>query len=253
MAQLPAKIPEPCELFFHLGWDGTFGDTRNDMPLQTGNILSAVRTTEAAHALGCRVFVGAGSQAEYGRKDTALTPDLSCFPENGYGMAKLCAGQMTRTVCERAGMLHIWMRILSVYGEHDGENTLIMTAVRKLLHGEHLACTAGEQLWDYLYSEDAARALLLAAQHCRKSAVYCLGSGQPRRLRCYLETIRDIIAPSALIGFGDIPYSDRQVMCLYADISALTNDTGFMPAVSFEEGIQRVVQGFKSDSTGKVL
>ncbi|MDE5564158.1 MAG: NAD(P)-dependent oxidoreductase, partial [Oscillospiraceae bacterium] len=105
----------------------------------------------------------------------------------------------------------------------------------------------------YLYSEDAARALLLAAQHCRKSAVYCLGSGQPRRLRCYLETIRDIIAPSALIGFGDIPYSDRQVMCLYADISALTNDTGFMPAVSFEEGIQRVVQGFKSDSTGKVL
>lgn len=33
----PEKI-EKCDVFYHLSWNGTFGDTRNDMPLQVQNI-----------------------------------------------------------------------------------------------------------------------------------------------------------------------------------------------------------------------
>lgn len=44
--------------------------------------------------------------------------------------------------------------------------------------------------------------------------------------------------------FGVVPYSEKQVMYLGADITELAKDTGFEPAVSFEEGIERTASQF---------
>ena len=62
-----------------------------------------------------------------------------------------------------AGRSHIWTRILSVYGPHDGPATMISGTIRKLLHGEKPALTAGIQQWDYLYAADAAAAFYALA------------------------------------------------------------------------------------------
>lgn len=43
------------------------------------------------------------------------------------------------------------------------------------------------------------------------------------------------------IGFGEIPYQEKQVMYLCADISDLEKDTGFAPRVTFAEGIEKTV------------
>lgn len=89
------------------------------MYLQNYNVIYALDAVELAHCCGCRTFVGAGSQAEYGRFEGKLRPDTPAFPENGYGMAKLCAGEMTRIQAHKYGIKHIWARILSVYGPYD--------------------------------------------------------------------------------------------------------------------------------------
>ncbi len=241
LSVLPALIPA-ADAFFHLAWAKTTGAGRNDMPAQIDNIRYTVDAVSAAAAIGCKVFVGAGSQAEYGRVNGPLRPDTPCFPENGYGMAKLCAGQMSRAECEKLGVDHIWMRILSVYGPFDGENAMIPSVIRQLLAGRKPSLTAGEQLWDYLYSEDAAEALCLAAEKGRSGAVYPLGSGHARPLREYIEILRDAIDPALPLGFGEIPYGDKQVMHLEADISTLRTDTGFLPKTGFAEGIQKTVR-----------
>lgn len=98
---------KPCETFYHLAWSGTFEEDRNDLPMQVHNIEGTLGAVRLAKRLGCRTFVGAGSQAEYGRTKEIMCPDTSAFPENGYGMAKLCAGQMSRIACEQLGIHHI--------------------------------------------------------------------------------------------------------------------------------------------------
>lgn len=232
-----AEMIGEADAFIHLAWANTFGGGRNDMPSQIANIQYSIDAVTAAAELGCIVFVGAGSQAENGRVNETLTAETPCFPENGYGMAKLCAGEMTRVECEKYGMDHIWFRILSVYGPHDNPNSLISYVIRSFLNGEKPSLTKCEQMWDYIYSEDAARAFLLAIEHGRNGAVYPLGSGECRPLFKFVECIRDIINPELAIGFGDKPYPDKQVMYLHADISELTEDTGFRPEISFLEGI----------------
>lgn len=231
---------EPFDVFYHLGWNGTFGNARNDMPLQIQNIQSTIEAVKLAKRLGCKVFVGAGSQAEYGRTEGILTPQTGTKPENGYGMAKLCAGMMSRQLCKAEGITHVWVRILSVYGPGDGDATMIMTAIRMLLRGEKPQFTAGEQLWDYLYSEDAARAMLLLGDKGEDGRVYCLGSGQAKPLREYIEMIKEVVNPGGETGIGEVPYSPGQVMHLQADIGELKSDTGFEPQVEFSEGIRRI-------------
>lgn len=243
---LPNQISEKCDAFFHFGWANTFGaDARNDMDAQTNNIRYALDAVRVANALGCAVFIGAGSQAEYGCAEGLLRPDTPCFPENGYGMAKLCAGQMTRVECEKLGMRHVWARVLSVYGPGDGAGTLISVVIRKLLGGEKPACTAGGQMWDYLYSADAARAFCLLAERGRHGRVYPLGGGVVRPLKDYILAVRDAIDPALPVGFGEIPYAKNQVMYLGADLAALTADTGFTPETLFEEGIRLTIASMK--------
>lgn len=213
-----------ADAFFHLAWAKTTGQGRNDMPAQIRNIQYTIDAVYAASRLGCRVFIGAGSQAEYGRVEHALTPDTPCFPENGYGMAKLCAGQMSRTECEKLGIEHIWPRILSVYGPHDGMGSMVSSVIRTLLKGECPALTAGEQIWDFLYADDAARALYLLALYGKSGAVYPLGSGQARSLKDYITMLRDAIDPSLLLGFGEFPMAINR-SCIWKRISAPFNGT----------------------------
>ena len=215
------------------------------MSAQLDNVRCTLEAVRAAHALGCQVFVGAGSQAEYGRAQGVLKPDTLCFPENGYGIAKLCAGQMSRIECKKLGMEHIWVRVLSVYGPGDSDATMITSVIRQLLCGKKPSLTAGEQMWDYLYSGDAARAFRLIAEQGGDGKTYPLGSGCARPLRKYIEALRDAIDPTLPLGFGEIPYAPLQVMHLEADISTLQADTGFAPVTDFADGIRATIQSQK--------
>ncbi len=230
------------DVFYHFAWEGTTGTARNDMFMQNKNVEYAVAAVNAAKRFGCHTFIGAGSQAEYGRADGILKPDTPCFPENGYGMAKLCAGQMTKVEAEKIGMSHIWVRILSVYGKNDGAQSMVMSTVNKLKNGEVPQFTLGEQMWDYLYSIDAAKAFYTLGLKGASGKTYVLGSGNVRPLAEYIKDIRDAVNPNAEINLGAIPYAKNQVMYLCADISELKKDTGWCPEFSFKDGINDMLK-----------
>lgn len=237
---------QTIDVFFHFAWDGTFGDSRDDMYLQNRNVKFALDAVDAAAELQCELFIGAGSQAEYGRYEGKLDASVPVFPENGYGIAKLCAGQMTRIRCRQKGMRHIWTRILSVYGPFDGSGTMVMSIIKKMLNNERASCTKGEQMWDYLYAKDAAKMMYLIGCYGISGKVYCLGSGIAKPLKTYIEIIRSVVNPKAIVGYGDIEYAPKQVMYLCADIQELIEDTRYVSDYTFEMGIQETVDWEKA-------
>lgn len=243
----PAPDQVPYDVFYHFAWNGTIGNVRNDMRVQHENIGYALDAVELAAKLGCRMFVGAGSQAEYGRVEGMLTAQTPTFPENGYGIAKLCAGQMTRIACQKLGIKHIWTRILSVYGPFDGEKTMITSTIRTLLRGEIPEFTKGEQEWDYLFSGDAAQAMRLIGEKGVDGKIYCIGSGKAKPLVEYITELKDAINSDLELALGAIPYAPKQVMYLCADISELQQDTGFQPKTDFEEGIRKTIAWVKEN------
>ena len=245
LLSLEGQLAHDYDAFYHFAWDGTYGETRQDLYLQAQNVIYTLDAVHLAHMLGCKVFVGAGSQSEFGHVEGVLHPDLPCNPDNGYGIAKLDAGRMSRLECKKLGIRHEWCRIVSLYGPYDGPYTMVMSGIYKMLAGERPQYTKGEQVWDYIYSKDAAPAFRLVAEKGKDGAIYCFGTGKTRKLKDFICAIRDAINPDLEIGIGEIDYYPNQVMHLEADISNLTEDTGFVPRYSFEEGIRETIDWVK--------
>ncbi|MCD8199475.1 MAG: NAD(P)-dependent oxidoreductase [Coriobacteriaceae bacterium] len=236
----PATAAMPrCDAFYHFAWDGTFGAARDDEELQARNVEHACDAVRLAAALGCRRFVGAGSQAEYGPLNAPYTAETPCDPQTGYGRGKLQAGESTRAAAHELGLEQVWTRIGSVYGPRDNPKTVLMQALQHALDGEPFACTAGEQDWDYLFSADAAEAFFLLGEHGDDGAVYPVGSGTTAKLRDYILTAVRCVDADFEPEFGALAYPPGQQMYLCADITALHEDTGFTPQVTFEDGIAR--------------
>lgn len=254
LAGLGACLGKGFDAFFHFGWAGTYGNERNDCTMQQCNIQYTLDAVRLAKEIGCGTFIGAGSQAEYGHFSRPADDTLAAKPFTFYGAAKLSAGHMSRVLAAGLGIKHIWVRIFSVYGPRDDENTLIYYIINELRQGRAPSLTAGEQIWDYLFSSDAAQAILMLATQGKDQATYSLGSGMARPLKEYIEEIGRLIYPGCPLGLGEKPYAPNQVMYLCADIDALTRDTGFTPETDFGQGIQKTLAYIqKRESAANIL
>lgn len=235
------QISGEYDAFIHMSWEKTFGASRDDAEVQMRNIQYTLDACHLAGRCGCKVFVGAGSQAEYGVQTVDLTPDLHVNPESGYGIAKYAAGKLSAMLCKSLGIRQNWVRILSVYGPNDGENTLISYVIREMKAGRSPELTKCEQMWDYLYADDAADAILAIVENGMDGKVYPLGSGKGRKLSEYIEDIRNIVNPTTSVNYGAKDYYPHQPMHLVADLQQLTADTGWKPQRNFVDGVREML------------
>lgn len=230
-----------CDIFYHLAWAGTTVSSRSDPDLQSDNIQYALDAVSLAKDWGAKKFIGTGSQAEYGPSDIPLTPSTPIRPVSAYGVAKYAAGRLCGMCCRENNMEFNWTRILSTYGKNDSSGTLIRYVIDTLKDGKSPQLTRCEQIWDYIYSEDCAKALISVGDRGKDGKTYCIGSGSSRLLKDYVEDIRSIVSPDCTIDYGAIDYYPDQPMMLCADISELTHDTGFIPQTSFKDGIRQIL------------
>ena len=233
-----------ADTFYHFAWAATTHAGRANVDVQELNIRYTLDAVRLAQKCGCQKFIFAGSQAEYGLSDKPLNRDTPIKPCTAYGVTKFAAGKLAEMLCKDLGITFVWARILSVYGINDGANTLISYIINSYKNNVQPVLTGGEQIWDYLYSDDAARAFRLLGQ-CQTQGVYVIGSGQGLTLKSYIEIIYRLMKPSVPLVFGGKPYAENQIMFLQADISDLQRDTGFQPSTSFEEGIKKILASHK--------
>lgn len=234
------------EATFHLAWDGVTSAFKNSPEQITRNVTGSLELFEIVRSAGCKLWVGVGSQAEYGAHDSMLTEETPARPLTAYGTAKLCVGLLTKKLCELSGMRYVWLRLLATYGPKDDERHLLPATIRKLLAGERPSLTLGEQHWDYLYVTDAAEAIYRAAMSEETHGVFNLGSGESQSIRHIMERARDLIDPALPLGFGEIPYPADQLMRLETSIERLRSATGWTPQVNLDEGLRRTIDWYKS-------
>lgn len=232
------------DVFFHLAWDGSRGkkkvSNRYDCRLQNQNTSYAIEAVELCKRINCGTFIMTGSQAEYGLVDGVCTEGTVKNPVNAYGMAKLCAESMTRLLCHEYGIRFIWPILFSVYGPRDATESMIDTSIRNIKNGIANIYTKGEQLWNYLYSFDAAKALYLLALFGVDGESYNVASKTNRPLYEYINDMYDVVSPGNLPELGGRDYPEGKIVSLQADITKLVEATGFSEEYSFKEGIKLI-------------
>ncbi len=228
------------DVFIHCGWRGVGGSERNEAFQITENLPVALEAVELAAATGCRQWIGLGSQAEYGNQNCRVSEEAPLRPTSLYGKAKLAAGVAALALCEARCMTGVWLRVFSTYGPGDGLHWFIPYVIHEFLAGRVPQLTRCEQLWDYLYVTDAARAVVALADGAA-GGVFNLGSGSAHPLKDYIKAIRSELGAAIEPAYGVVPYRPDQVMHLEADVTKLHAATGWHPQVSMAEGLRATV------------
>ena len=245
-------INRDFDVFFHLAWSGVSGDTRKDMKTQLDNVNNSITAVELASLLACKRFVGAGSIMEDESLILAQTQGKPLPTQYLYGAAKLSAHLFTKTKADELGIDHLWPKITNTFGPGEISARFINTTLRKILNDERLEFTAGTQNYDFIYIDDVANALRLVAEKGLNNKEYIIGSGKAQALRKYVESLHHTVDTKLSLNFGDIPYKGVNLSLDHFDVKPLFEDTGFMPKVSFEEGIRRTFEWIKGDQNAKI-
>ncbi len=246
----PSISDRGFDVFYHYAWGGTDNRSQSAVGLQESNIGYTLDAVHFARTLGCRRFIGAGSQAEYGRISGAISETMKVNPDSPYGIAKYAAGRLAGALCAQLGIEFIWTRIFGAYGENDRPSTMIMHCIDHLLKGKKPVLTKCEQQWDYLNCKDAAEAFYLLGEKGIPGKTYNIGSGTARPLLEYVHLLRDAIDPSLELGIGEKNYAPQQIMHLCADIDRLRQDTGFSPTIPFTKGIEDTIRWYRRQRSG---
>ena len=234
------------DTIYNMAWIGVNAKDRNNAPLQLSNVKCNLEVAEFASRNGIARLIVPGSAAQYACSGRVIDGTGTPSPSDLYSAAKVATYYYLNTYCNFKGIELIWPLVTSIYGTGRDDNNLISYVIKSFLKGEKPSTTKLEQKWDYLHVEDLMVALYLLGQNGRSGKMYPIGSGDCKTLREYVEIIRDSIDSSLPIGIGDIPYKNSKIDNQVLDITELKRDTGFAPKYSFREGVQGVIDYFRS-------
>lgn len=238
-----APIFESIDVIYHLAWQGVCNTFRNHSFLQE-NLNLAKKVCTIAENCDVKKVIAVGSQAEYGPQNKPLKETDQLVPTTIYGKEKDICRRYMETRCCSKNILFSWVRVFSTYGPYDNPSWLIPYLIDSYLKNSAPQLTLGEQRWDYLFSEDAAKALIALANAV--PGIYNLGSGKNVSIHSVVTKIYKKIQPSCRLQFGEKPYSVDQIFFLQADITKIQKATKWRPQVSLSQGLDWTIAYYRA-------
>jgi GDP-L-fucose synthase len=227
------------------------------------NAVMGIELIEQARRLNVRKFVCLGTICAYPK--FAPVPfreeDLwNGYPEETnapYGLAKKMLLVQAQAYRQEYGFDCIYLLPVNLYGPKDNfdlqTSHVVPALIRKMLearaHGEHsITCWGtGSVSREFLYVEDAAEAILLAAEHYDKPDPVNIGSGHE-------ITIRELAALLCeLTGFkGELIWDTTQPdgqPRRRLDVTRAHREFGFLAKTPLVDGLRRTIEWYRN-STG---
>jgi GDP-L-fucose synthase len=236
---------------------------RNPAPLAYDNLMMGANVFEAAREAGVAKLVAACSVCAYPKFTPVPFSEDSLwdgYPEESnapYGLAKKMLLVLSDTYRRQYGFDSCAPVLANLYGPGDNfdleDSHVIAAMVRKYVEATErdepkvVLWGTGEPSREFLYVDDAARALVLAAERYDSSDPVNIGTGRETRIRDLAETI------ARLTGYRgetvwDTSRPDGQPT-RYLDVSRARERFGFEAEIGLEEGLRRTIESFRASLT----
>jgi GDP-L-fucose synthase len=224
------------------------------------NVMMGALTMEQARLAGVEKFVGVGTICAYPKLATVpfLERDLwNGYPEETnapYGIAKkmlLVQGQAYR---QEYGFEAIHLLPVNLYGPHDNfdpsSSHVIPALVRKCLEAietradEVICWGTGNATREFLYVEDCAEAIVLAAQYYESPEPVNLGAGFEISIRDLAELVAELTGFNGRLIFDRTKPDGQPRRSL--DVTRARNSFGFSATTDFRSGLRRTIEWYRA-------
>ena len=233
------EVGDSC-VFFNLAWGGDKDLSDLDVEAQFCNVDQAVCALEVSKQIGCNLFVHIGTMEEaFTQKYLELDHNVDTQYNRHviYSLAKMAAKQALEVRASQIGMNLIYTLHSHVMGELDDKDSFLQVTLKKILCGEDLIFSSGEQYFDVISVEDCSLGYYLIGKKGKPGKTYWVGSGDPRRLKEYVERMYALYPSNKKMEFGKLKYNDIVLDKEEFAIKLLVEDTGYQPKMTYEETV----------------
>jgi dTDP-glucose 4,6-dehydratase len=220
-------------------------------PFLRTNVAGAQCLLEAARRTKLPRFVHISTDEVYGSAPAggSFTEDTILDPRSPYAASKASADHFVTAYANTYGVSAIILRCTNNYGPFQFPEKLIPLMIANAQDDKSLPIYGdGMQERDWLFVEDYCRAIALALEAGKTGEIYNVSAGDPQPNLTIVRTIlKHLGKPESLMQYvKDRPGHDRR----YAlDSSKIRRELGWLPQVSFEDGIRRTIDWYRSNSS----
>jgi nucleoside-diphosphate-sugar epimerase len=207
-----------------------------------GGLLNLLEVLGASELKG---FVQIGSSDEYGGAPAPQSEDQREAPISPYSAAKAANTHLIQALARTEAFPGVVVRYFLVYGPGQDHRRFLPQIIAGALKNDAFPTSAGTQLRDFCYVDDAVRGTLLAAAlPAARGQVVNIASGRPVAVREVVEAVVRLVGRGRP-QFGAHAFRANENMALYADTSKARELLGFEAATSLEEGLSRTIAWFR--------
>ena len=210
---------------------------------------------EAAADAGVRKIVAASSASVYGQAKEFPTTERQHPYANDtiYGAAKTFNEGLLRSFQAMRGLSYVALRYFNVYGPRMdiyGLYTEVLIRWMEMIESgtSPLILGDGSQTMDFVFTEDIARANLLAATCDISGEVVNIGAGTETSLVELAEALQRAMGSRLPLEFGP-PRGVNAVTRRLADVSRAYQLLGWKPEVDLDDGLRRLVAWWRAERT----
>jgi GDP-L-fucose synthase len=223
------------------------------------NLMMGVQLMHQAWQRGVEKFVALGTVCAYPKFTPVpfLEDDLwNGYPEETnapYGLAKKMLLVQAQSYRQQYGYNAIFLLPVNLYGPRDNidpnSSHVIPALIRKCIEareadlGEVVVWGDGSPSREFIYAEDAAEGILLAAEKYNGSEPVNIGSGFEIHIKDLAELISRLSGFKGKIVFDPTKPNGQPRRAL--DVSRAEREFGFKAQVGFEEGLRRTIKWYE--------
>lgn len=222
------------------------------------NAIMGIQLMEAARQSGVEKFVAVGTVCAY-PKFTSVPfkeEDLwNGYPEETnapYGLAKKILLVQAQAYRQEYGFNSIYILPVNLYGPGDNfdpdSSHVIPALIKKFVEAARSGSKSvdvwgtGRASREFLYVDDAARGIIMAAERYNKPDPVNIGSGKEISIRDLVEIISELTGFHGEIKWDATKPDGQPKRCL--DVSRAKEEFGFEAEVDFEEGLKRTIDWY---------
>lgn len=235
-----APIFEQTNLVFHFAGIGDIVPSiEAPLDYMSVNVQGTVNVLEASKRANVDKLVYAASSSCYGLAKTPTDEFHPIETKYPYALSKYMGEQSALHWHQVYDLPVNSIRIFNAYGTRSrttgAYGAVFGVFLRQMIEGNPLTVVGdGTQSRDFLYVTDVAKAFYAAAITDISGEIFNLGAGNPQTVNKLVEILDcDKI---------HIPKRPGEPDCTWANIDKITSQLDWAPAVSFEEGVQKILE-----------
>ena len=218
------------------------------------------KKTFKSHYVGCKnlaqiflkkkisSFIQIGSSLEYGTSKSPQKESIKCnlkSVRSTYGRAKLLSSNYMINLYKKQKFPSTVIRFYLVYGPKQDINRFIPTIINGCLKNKKFPTSDGSQLRDFLYVDDAVRAIIMCLKNKKsRGQILNIGTGKPKIIKRVIKVVKKV-SKGGQPQYGMFKLRKFDIPKLYPNVNKAKSKIKWSPKVSFKKGIRITVGAFK--------